>query len=73
MRELHSLKKGEDAIIKKIGCTGELKKRFLEMGICSGSKIHVSRIAPLGDPIEVLVKGYKLSIRKSEAKTIIVE
>lgn len=70
---LSELKKGETGIIEKVGCKGELKKRLLDMGVIKGAKIKVDRIAPLGDPIEIVVKGYRLSVRKTEAEQIIIK
>lgn len=59
--------------IKKIGCSGPIKRRIMDMGILKGETIFVEKIAPMGDPIEVIVKDYKLSLRKSEAELIDVE
>lgn len=65
--------KGERCIVRKIRKKGSATKRLVEMGISRGSVIEVERVAPLGDPMEVKVKGYHLSIRKDEAKNIEVE
>lgn len=65
--------KGDKCIVKKVINKSSVTKRFVEMGISRGSVIEVERVAPLGDPIEVKVKGYHLSIRKEEAKNIQVE
>lgn len=70
---LSDLKQGEDAVIVRVGGKGAIKRRMMDMGIVPGSRINVVRIAPLGDPIEFSIKGYSLSLRKSEAKEIIVE
>ncbi len=67
------LKPGENGIIKKIGSVGPLKRRLMDMGILVGEKVSVIKIAPLGDPIEIKVKKYNLSLRKSEACEIAVE
>ncbi len=73
MKLLNQLKKGEKAKINKVECTGELKKRLTEMGVIKGAAVEVLKVAPLGDPIEISVKGYNLSVRKSEAKKILVD
>lgn len=70
---LSALKKGQEAVIKHVGGLGQIKRRIMDMGIVPGSTISVVRIAPFGDPIEYSIKGYRLSLRKSEAKDIIVE
>lgn len=64
---------GEKCIVRKIRKKGSVTKRLVEMGVSRGSVIEVERVAPLGDPIEVKVKGYHLSIRKDEARNIEVE
>ena len=65
--------KGDKCVVRKVKNKSSVTKRFVEMGISRGSVIEVERVAPLGDPIEVKVKGYHLSIRKEEAKNIQVE
>lgn len=70
---LSELKVGEKGIVVKIATKGVMRKRIMEMGIITGAKILVKGFAPLGDPMEVGIKGYSLSLRKSEAKNITVE
>lgn len=70
---LNKLTKGRSGIIVKMNATGEIKRRLLDMGLVKGTSIKVERIAPLGDPIEIKLKGYSLSLRKEEAKNIEVE
>ncbi len=70
---LNKLTKGKSGIIVKMNATGEIKRRLLDMGLVKGTSIKVERVAPLGDPIEIKVKGYFLSLRKEEAKNIEVE
>lgn len=70
---LTDLKPGESAKILKIWATGSLKRRLMDMGLVSGADITVEKIAPLGDPIEVYIKQYRLSLRKGEAAKIDVE
>ena len=67
------LKPGEIGIIRKISSLGPLKRRLMDMGILVGEKVKVLKVAPLGDPIEIKVKKYNLSLRKSEAREIAVE
>ncbi len=69
---LSNLKKGQKAIVVRVGGKGAVKRRMMDMGLVPGSEIRVVRIAPFGDPIEFNVKGYSLSLRKSEAEHIIV-
>ncbi len=70
---LNDVKIGQTVTVKKIECIGALKKRIMDMGITKGVSITVRKVAPLGDPIEVTVRGYELSIRKHDAENIIVE
>lgn len=70
MRTLSDLKPGEEGIVKKVGSAGALRRRIIDMGITPGVKVNIVKYAPFGDPIEVMVHGYHLSIRKSEAKQI---
>ena len=70
---LNELEKGEKGRIVKIGGKGSVHRRLLDMGLVSGSEVEMQRVAPLGDPIEIKVKGYNLSLRKAEAASIEVE
>jgi ferrous iron transport protein A len=70
---LAMLKTGETARITKIGSIGPLKRRLMDMGVLVGEQIRVEKVAPLGDPIEVTIKNYSLSLRKKEAEGIAVE
>ena len=70
MKTLRDLKIGESGVIAKVGTTGALKQRFLDMGITKGIEVKVLKVAPLGDPIEVEIRGYNLSIRKGDAEKI---
>jgi len=67
---LAMLKAGESGTISRIDVAGPLKRRLMDMGIVAGESIQVRKIAPLGDPIEVVIKNYHLSLRKSEAAGI---
>jgi Fe2+ transport system protein FeoA len=73
VKRLNELKRGEKGRIIKISGGGGLHRRLLDMGLVSGSEVQMERVAPLGDPIEIKVKGYNLSLRKEEAVSIQVE
>jgi Fe2+ transport system protein FeoA len=68
--QLHLLRPGQRAMITRINGISALRRRFIEMGIVKGETILIERHAPLGDPIEYLVKGYHLALRKEEANQI---
>jgi ferrous iron transport protein A len=70
---LAKLRPGEKGRIARIGAIGPLKRRLMDMGVLVGEEVRVAKVAPLGDPIEVTVKSYSLSLRKSEAEGIDVE
>lgn len=72
-KSLRELKPGEKGKITKVGGTGGTHRRLLDMGVISGSEIEMERVAPLGDPIEVKIKGYHLTLRKEEAANIQIE
>ncbi|QGP93934.1 FeoA domain protein [Neomoorella glycerini] len=72
-RALSELGKGARARVIKIAAKGELRRRLLDMGVVPGTEVAIAGVAPLGDPIEVKVKGYHLSLRKKEAAAILVE
>lgn len=69
---LSDLKPGEKGKVFRITGKGDLKKRLLDMGLVPGTEVQLEKVAPLGDPVEVLVKGYRLSLRKDEAKEILL-
>ncbi len=70
MNTLKTVKCGEKVIVKKLHGDSLVKRRIMDMGITKGTEIAVNKVAPLGDPIEVTVRGYELSLRKSEAEII---
>jgi Fe2+ transport system protein FeoA len=72
-RVLTDLTDGQRARIAKVGGAGSIRRRLLDMGLVGGTEVEVQRVAPLGDPVEVRVKGYNLSLRKEEARSIEVE
>ena len=73
MRTLKEVKIGESVKVKALKGEGPVKRRIMDMGITKGVEIFVRKVAPLGDPIEVNVRGYELTIRKSEADNIDVK
>ena len=70
MKTLKDVKPGQTVTIVKLHGEGAVKRRIMDMGITKGTEIYVRKVAPLGDPVEVNVRGYELSIRKSEAENI---
>ena len=73
MNTLKDVKIGSTAKVAKVEGEGALRRRIMDMGITKGVEIYVRKAAPLGDPIEVMVRDYELSIRKADAEMIIVE
>jgi ferrous iron transport protein A len=73
MAGLDALRPGESGIVRSVGGTGALRRRLLDMGITPGTRVSVRKVAPLGDPIELCLRGYELSIRKADARNIEVE
>ena len=73
IKTLKDVAVGDKAIVKRLSGEGALKRRIMDMGVTKGVEVLVRRVAPLGDPIEVTVRGYELSLRKDEAANIIVE
>ncbi|HCQ5627055.1 TPA: ferrous iron transport protein A [Clostridioides difficile] len=73
MNRLKDIKCGETVKVKKLEGKGATRRRIMDMGITRGVNIFIRKVAPLGDPIEVTVRDYELSIRKSDAEKIIVE
>ena len=73
MRTLKDVRVGESTRVVRVNGQGALRRRIMDMGVTKGVEIFVRRVAPLGDPIEVTVRGYELSLRKAEAENILVE
>jgi ferrous iron transport protein A len=71
-RTLRDAAIGETVTVTKLTGEGPLKRRIMDMGVTKGTPIYIRKVAPLGDPIEVTVRGYELSIRKSEAENICI-
>ncbi|MBO4678780.1 MAG: ferrous iron transport protein A [Lachnospiraceae bacterium] len=73
MKTLRETKIGETVTVKKLTGEGPVKRRIMDMGVTKGVEIYVRKVAPLGDPVEVTLRGYELSLRKEDAEMIIVE
>jgi len=73
MKTLRDIPVGETATVVKIHGEGSLKRRIMDMGITKGTRIYVRKVAPLGDPVEVTVRGYELSLRKEDADILEME
>ncbi len=67
---LKDVKCGQSVIVKKLNGDGPVKRRIMDMGITKGIEVYVRKVAPLGDPVEVTVRGYELSLRKADADMI---
>jgi ferrous iron transport protein A len=73
MKTLKEAKPGETLQVAKISGSGPVKRRIMEMGITKGVEIQVRKVAPLGDPVEITVRGYELSLRKADAELVEIE
>jgi ferrous iron transport protein A len=73
MATLRDAKVGETVKVKKLTGAGAVKRRIMDMGITKGVDIYIRKVAPLGDPVEVTVRGYELSLRKADAEMIETE
>ena len=73
MKTLKEAAIGETVTVTKLSGEGPVKRRIMDMGITKGVEIYVRKVAPLGDPVEVMVRGYELSLRKADAEMIQVE
>ena len=73
MKTLKDVKVGENAVVKRLHGEGPVKRRIMDMVITKGVELHVRKVAPLGDPMELNVRGYELSVRKADAEMIEVE
>ena len=70
---LREVKKGQTVVVQKLNGEGAVKRRIMDMGITKGTEIYVCKVAPLGDPVEVTVRGYELSVRKADAEKVVVK
>lgn len=73
MKTLRQVTVGETVTVKRLHGEGPVKKRIMDMGITKGVQIYVRKVAPLGDPVEVTVRGYELSVRRADAEMVEVE
>ena len=73
MKTLKAVKVGDTVQVVKLHGEGAVKRRIMDMGLTKGVTVHVRKVAPLGDPVEVTVRGYELSIRKADAEMIEIE
>ncbi|WP_330400323.1 FeoA family protein [Tepidibacter mesophilus] len=73
IKTLKDLEPGASGKVVMVKGKGGIKRRFMDMGVIKGTKINVEKVAPLGDPIEVKIKGYSLTLRKEDAQNIVIE
>ena len=73
MKTLKDIRVGEYAVILRLHGEGALKRRIMDMGLTKGTEVYVRKVAPLGDPLELTVRGYELSLRKGDAELIEVQ
>jgi len=73
MKTLRDVKIGDNVKVVKLHGAGAVKRRIMDMGLTKGAEVHVRKVAPLGDPVEVTVRGYELSVRKEDAEMVEVE
>ena len=73
MKTLRDAKVGDTVRVVKLHGEGAVKRRIMDMGLTKGVEVHIRKVAPLGDPIEVTVRGYELSLRKADGEKIVVE
>ena len=73
MKTLRAAKVGDTVRVVKLHGEGAVKRRIMDMGLTKGVEVHIRKVAPLGDPIEITVRGYELSIRKADAEMIEIE
>ena len=73
MKTLREVKSGETVTVVKLNGEGAVKRRIMDMGITKGCSVYIRKVAPLGDPVEVTVRGYELSVRQEDAQMVEVE
>jgi ferrous iron transport protein A len=73
MKTLKETPCGETVIVRRLEGAGAVRRRIMDMGLTRGTSVYVRKVAPLGDPIEITVRGYELSLRKHDAESVIVE
>ncbi len=72
-KKLSEFSIGQTGVIKSVGGEGKIRRRLFDMGVTPGADVYLRKVAPLGDPIEVTLRGYELTLRKSEAEAVIAE
>ena len=73
MTTLKEVKCGQTVKVKKIEGVGAVRRRIMDMGITKGTELYIRKVAPLGDPVEITVRGYELTVRKNDAKCILIK
>ena len=73
LKKLDEMKKGETGLIKSISGEGRIRRRLFDMGVTPGAEVYLRKVAPLGDPIEITICGYELTLRKAEATLVTLE
>ena len=73
MKTLREVKVGETATVVKLHGEGATKRRIMDMGLTKGTEVYIRKVAPLGDPVEITIRGFELSIRKADAELIEIE
>ena len=73
LKKLVEFKIGETGLIKKVEGEGRLRRRLFDMGVTPGATVYLRKKAPLGDPLEITIRGYELTLRKSEAQLVVLE
>ncbi len=73
LKTLDQFRIGETGLIKKVEGEGRLRRRLFDMGVTPGAKVYLRKKAPLGDPLEVTIRGYELTLRKTEAQLVVLE
>lgn len=73
LKKLDEFKIGETGLIKKVEGDGRLRRRLFDMGVTPGASVYLRKKAPLGDPLEITIRGYELTLRKSEAQLVVLE
>lgn len=73
MPTLRDAQVGQTVIVRRLSGSGAVKRRIMDMGLTKGTPVYIRRVAPLGDPVEVTVRGYELSIRKADAGMVLIE
>ena len=73
MKTLKEVKCGQTVKVTKLTGSGPVKRRIMDMGITKGTELYIRKVAPLGDPVEITVRGYELTVRKNDAKCILIK